>query len=75
MGLCTTPVKINVLLLPYAFTEAITSGHKDGREPRGLERDLNRKNRILKLNETFESISFYPCENPRRQTDCRNHTR
>lgn len=68
VGLCTTPVKINVLLSD-SITEAITSGHRDRWEQRGLERDLDRKYRTLKLNETLESILFYPCGNPGKDTD------
>lgn len=64
MGLHTTPGKINVLLSD-SLTEAITSGCRDewehGWGGGGLESDFTRKYRTLKLNETFESILFYPC--------------
>lgn len=68
MGPCTIPVKINVLLSD-SLTEAITSGHRDGWEHRELERDFNRKYRLLKLNESFESILFHQRGSPGRCTD------
>lgn len=64
--LCTIPVTINTML-PYSLTEAITIAYKDGQELRGLERDLDRKYRTVKINEALESILFYPCGNSGRQ--------